>query len=129
MLQCLCVFLVCLDDSHKRIALVGNQLSFTCMSNISVSARGFILDEKHQLGSSNEADELYKKRNITWQYTTGEGVETWHLSILASEKNNGTTVQCISMGHISDVDELIVVEGSKFNSKIYIVTNTLWSCL
>ena len=47
----------------------------------------------------------------------------WHLSILASLENNGTTVQCISMGRITDVDELIVVEGSKFNSQIYKVIN------
>ena len=116
------VTLLCIDDTHKHVSLVRTNVSFTCISNISgVRASGFILDKMHQVGLNPEADELYKNRNITWQYTTREGVETWHLSILASVENNGTTVQCIFTSRTSDGDELIVVECWKFYLQKYVV--------
>ena len=83
-----------------------------CISNItSVVPGGFILNKMHELGLNPEADKEYKNRNITWQYTTREDVQAGHLSILASEENNGTLIGCLSMSKLISEDILIAVRG------------------
>ena len=95
--------------------MFGDNVSFTCISNITngpnVGPSGFILDKMHELRLNPEADEIYKNRNITWQYTTREGVQVGHLSILASEENNGTLIGCLSMSKLVSEDILIAVRG------------------
>ena len=107
-------------DIRDHVALLGTNVSFTCVANITATPStgielvGIVINNKHHLTPSDAhsiIDEIYVNRSFTWTFFERDSQKIGKLDVLASKENNETTVRCIINGKIMKEEKIIVVEG------------------
>ena len=107
-------------EERNRVVLLGSNVSFTCVANITtnpppgIEPVGILINNKHHLTSTDThlIIEIYGNRGFTWTFFERGSQKIGKIYVLASEQNNGTTIRCIIVNEkITEEEKLIVVKG------------------